>query len=113
MFDTVKKTDDDFHGTIRDLNRRFCAKLPEAAAKGGEYQPQDGDALARLELDVPDGTYRLVGSDWFYIVKNRRLARAALATRANKYGGPKVILVPPVDPPPPSEGGPHGQEASR
>lgn len=112
MFDTVKKTSEDEHDIIRALNAQFCAKLPQGAARTGAYRASEGDELGKLELDVPNGTYRLIGGEWLYLVQSKHLLRAMIATAANKFGGGKVVLVPPKEPPPPTQEHTHGEKTA-
>lgn len=112
MFDTVKQTADDVHALVRKFHGTFCADLPYTARRSGRYDAATGDRFGD-ELDVPNGTYRVTGSDWLLTFRNRHFARAEIATAQNKYGGKDVKTVPPIDPPAPNPGDFHGQKSAR
>lgn len=79
--------------TIRTLNAAFCADIPQSG-RGGSFSPDD-DPGGKFDggYDVPDGKYRVTGSDWVFSIKKKKLDEAVLATPENKYGGKGVIAV--------------------
>jgi membrane protein involved in colicin uptake len=76
---------------LHRLNHDFCRDIPQEG-RGGTFVPDDGSEFSGSYF-VPDGTYRVVGSDWLFVIKGRKLAQAMTATAANKYGGKDVIEV--------------------
>lgn len=76
---------------IRRLNSEFCGDVPQAAREGG-YEPDEGGAFSG-EYPVKDGRYRVVGSEWLFDFKKKRLVSANRASAANKFGGKGVIPI--------------------
>ena len=60
---------------IGRLSGEFCAKLPPAAVETGRYEAQPGDRYSGLRFDVPDGTYRPVGTEWLFTVRCQQVRR--------------------------------------
>lgn len=82
---------------IRDFTARFSGNIPGAALKVSPYPATPGDNLSDIALDVPDGVYRVSGSDWLMTVEDGAFVQAERATAANKFGGEDVIEVSPHD----------------
>lgn len=78
---------------IRALNAEFCRDLPHEARSGSGFEPEEGHPRFGGEFDVPNGRYRVSGSDWLFDIKGKRLAGVERATEQNKFGGKKVIAV--------------------
>lgn len=76
---------------LRGLLARFTGNVPQAA-RGGAYEPKPGDGLGDDDLDVPNGTYRVHGSDWLITIAKKRFTLAARAMPP-KFGGANVIQV--------------------
>lgn len=77
---------------LRALNAEFCRDIPQEG-RAGSFAPDDGDVRFGGEYDVPDGKYRVGGSDWVFEITKKKLAGAVLASEANRYGGKGVIAV--------------------
>jgi hypothetical protein len=99
---------DNINATMRELFRDFAGRLPEGVAGARTYTPAPGDRFADRRLRVPDGTYRVTGSDWLIVIKGETFLGAELATRENDWGGADVVQVPSEDPP--AAGDDHGKE---
>jgi hypothetical protein len=84
------------HFAVRSIYEEFARALPEGAAQRQHYHSVAGDRFHRMApvASVPDGTYRVAGSDWLLTFKQNRLAAAVMATPQNQYGGRRVIAVP-------------------
>lgn len=54
------------------LNSHICGAVPQDAAQSGAYEPKDDPRFAGA-TPVPDGRYRITGSDWILTVRSRRL----------------------------------------
>jgi hypothetical protein len=78
---------------IVQLNAEFCRDMPEAARSSGAFEPDDGDPRFGGDYNVQNGKYRVVGSDWLFLIAGKRLVSAERATEANKWGGKAVIQV--------------------
>lgn len=76
---------------VRRLNTEFCRDVPQAAREGS-FEPEDGGAFSG-EYPVKDGRYRVVGSEWLFDFRKKRLALATRAAAANKFGGKGVIHI--------------------
>ncbi|MCD0419484.1 hypothetical protein LOC51_19895 [Rubrivivax sp. JA1024] len=76
---------------IRRLNADFSRDVPQAA-RSGEFDPA-GDPRFGGEYDVPNGRYRVVGCDWVFQIKSKKLASVLEASPANKWGGKSVVMV--------------------
>lgn len=83
---------DDTANTMRTLNALFCRDVPQGA-RAGSFKPAQDDALFGGEYDVPNGKYRVAGSEWVFEIKNDKLVNAVRATQQNQYGGKGVISV--------------------
>lgn len=77
---------------LRQLNALFCRDIPQSA-RSGSFQPREDDALFGGDYEVPDGKYRVTGSEWVFQIRKKKLVDAVQATAANKYGGRDVIAV--------------------
>lgn len=77
---------------LRALNAEFCRDIPQEARAGG-FEPGDDDARFGGDYDVPDGKYRVLGSEWVFEIRKKKLAGAARATEKNHYGGKDVKAV--------------------
>jgi hypothetical protein len=77
---------------LHAFNASFCANLPQNARAYGHYIPEPGDALARQRLAVPDGRYRLAGSDYVFTIAGGRLKEAMRADPPH-FGGDNVVAV--------------------
>lgn len=80
---------------LRDLTARFAGNIPAKALKGSPYQPEPGDGVSDAVLDLPDGTYRVSGSDWLVMVEDGAAVQFERANAVNKFGGDSVIEVSP------------------
>jgi hypothetical protein len=78
---------------IRRLNAEFCRELPEGVISGSAFEPAEDHPRFGGEYAVADGRYRVVGSDFVFEIAGRRMAQAFAATRANAWGGGKVIAI--------------------
>lgn len=78
---------------IRALNAEFCREIPEAARASGAFEPDDGDPRFGGDYNVKNGKYRVVGSNWLFLIAGKKLVSAELATEANKWGGKAVIPI--------------------
>lgn len=87
------QAESDMHRLLRGIQARFSHAVPEAAASSGVHEPEEGSIEAK---DVPNGRYRVAGSDWIMEVKNHAVA---LFQRAHPTLDPKGIKeVPPAIP---------------
>lgn len=78
--------------TVLRVNRDWCAALPPEAVGGSFDVPADHDRFGD-RYDVPDGVYRVQGSDWLFTFSKGRLVNGSRATPANEFGGPAVKIV--------------------
>lgn len=78
---------------IRALNADFCRDVPPAARSGGTFEPDEGDPRFGGDYDVPNGRYRVVGSDHLFDVKGKKLVAVHRASAVNKWGGAKVVAI--------------------
>lgn len=78
--------------TVRQFVAAFSARLPNGAAQQGAIVADDNDPRLAGEFAVPDGRYRVVGSDWIVVFRKHRFAGAELA-RPPLFGGKNVIPV--------------------
>ncbi len=83
---------DDTARTMRQLNALFCRDIPQPA-RAGTFKPENGDVLFGGDYDVPDGKYRVAGSEWVFEIRKHKLVNALQASAANQYGGKGVIEV--------------------
>lgn len=77
---------------LRALNAEFCRDIPQEG-RAGTFEPEDNDARFGGDYDAPDGKYRVVGSDWIFEIKGKKLASAIRASEQNRYGGRDVESV--------------------
>lgn len=80
------------------FNSEFCRDLPQDPrsgqhAKDGRYDAVEGDRFAGKLFPVPDGAYRVAGSDWVHAFEGGAFVHAFRATKENGFGGPDVIAV--------------------
>ncbi|MFT0876003.1 hypothetical protein VRZ08_05540 [Rhodopseudomonas sp. G2_2311] len=78
---------------IRRLNSDFCRDLPEGARSGDYDADADRDQRFSEPYEVPNGRYRVAGSDWVFEIKSKKLVSAFRATDANRWGGKGVVSV--------------------
>lgn len=83
---------DDTAKTMRALNTLFCSNVPQDA-RAGSFKPEKGDEVFGGDYDVPNGKYRVAGSEWVFEIKNDKLVGAVRASQRNDYGGKGVISV--------------------
>lgn len=83
---------DDTAKTMRQLNALFCRDIPQPA-RAGTFKPEKDDALFGGDYDVPDGKYRVAGSEWVFEIRKQKLVNALQASAANQWGGKGVIPV--------------------
>ena len=76
---------------IRRLNTEFCRHVPQNAV-GGSYEPGDDERFTG-EYDVPNGKYRVTGSEWVFEIKKKALVSVVRAVPENNYGGKAVVAV--------------------
>jgi hypothetical protein len=77
---------------LHALNIAFCANLPQGARASGHYDADPADAVAKRRIAVPDGRYRLAGSDYVFTIAGGRLKEAVRADPPH-FGGDNVIAV--------------------
>lgn len=77
---------------LHALNHGFCIELPDDMRQSGRYEVQAGDRFARQRVPVPDGKYRLAGSDYVFAIAGGRLTQAVRADPPD-FGGDDVIAV--------------------
>lgn len=77
---------------IRALNAEFCRDIPQEG-RGGRFEPDDGDLRFGGDYAVPDGKYRVVGSEWLFEIRKKMLVAAELASEKNRWGGKGVIAI--------------------
>lgn len=77
---------------VAGLNFNFCRDLPEEA-RSGSFSPIEGDAAFGGEYAVPNGRYRVVGSEWIFEIRGKRLVSAFVANASNNWGGDKVVQI--------------------
>lgn len=77
---------------IRALNFEFCKDIPQAG-RAGSFEPDSDDPRFGGDYDVKNGKYRVSGSEWLFLINNKKLISAERATEANKYGGKAVIAI--------------------
>lgn len=92
--DLVKRRDD----AVRQFNAVFTRALPQhdgsgQHARNGNYTQVEGDQYDGQTFDIPDGAYRVTGSDWVFVFEGGGFVEAMRATEANNYGGKDVIAV--------------------
>ncbi len=77
---------------IRALNAEFCRDIPQDG-RGGSFEPEEGDPRFGGDYDVPNGKYRVTGSEWLISIHKKKLMGIERASEANKYGGKHVIPI--------------------
>lgn len=77
---------------LRSLNAEFCRDIPQAG-RAGSFEPEDDDPRFGGDYEVPNGKYRVVGSEWTFLIAKKKLVSAERATEGNKYGGKGVIAI--------------------
>lgn len=77
---------------IRALNAEYCRDIPPEG-RHGSFEPDDDHPRFGGDYDVPNGKYRVVGSNWLFLIHKKKLQGAEIATEANKYGGKHVIAI--------------------
>ena len=80
------------------FNADFCRGPPQDPksgqhAKDGIYTQVEGDKYDGREYPVPDGRYRVAGSEWLYDFEGGLFIEAVRASAQNEYGGPNVIAI--------------------
>lgn len=88
----------DRNEALVSFNADFCRELPQDPrsgqhAKDGHYTQVEGDKFDGREFPVPDGRYRVAGSEWVFDFEGGAFIEAMRATAANEFGGPDVIAV--------------------
>lgn len=78
--------------TVVRINLEFCRDIPQSG-RGGTFTVEKNDPRFGGDYAVPNGTYRVAGSDWLYTFRGGRFVSAHLATPENRWGGEKVISV--------------------
>ncbi len=77
---------------IRALNAEFCSDIPQEG-RGGSFEPDEDHPRFGGDYDVPNGKYRVSGSEWLFLIHKKKLQAVERATEANKYGGKHVIAI--------------------
>lgn len=77
---------------IRALNAEFCRDVPQAG-RHGSFEPDEDDVRFGGDYDVPNGKYRVSGSEWLILIHKKKLQGIERATEQNNYGGKHVIAV--------------------
>lgn len=77
---------------LRRLNQVFTRAIPQGA-RGGAYQPRDGEEFFETQVQAPDGAYRILGSDWVFTIAKGKFVSALMATADNKFGGADVKTI--------------------
>ena len=77
---------------VRALNADFCRDIPQDG-RGGSFEPEEDDARFGGDYDVPNGKYRVTGSEWLISIHKKKLMGIERASEANKYGGKHVIPI--------------------
>jgi hypothetical protein len=77
---------------VRAFNKDFCAHLP-GDARFGRYSAETGDSFAAERYRVPDGRFRVTGSEWVLCFQNQRFVDAIRAVPPD-FGGADVVEVP-------------------
>lgn len=89
MGDQIKPAQEN---VIRQFNADFCRDLPEGALSG-LYSARKGDRFDGRRVMVPDGRYRIAGSDWILGFERSRFIDAVRAGPPD-FGGSGVVVVP-------------------
>jgi hypothetical protein len=77
---------------IRALNATFCGDIPQEG-RHGSFEPDEDHPRFGGDYDVPNGKYRVAGSEWMFVIHKKKLMSAESATEANKWGGKHVIPI--------------------
>lgn len=76
---------------VRDFLADFCRDLPQEA-RGGLYRAVKGDRFAATRVLVPDGRYRVMGSDWVLGFERGKFLDAVRAVPPD-FGGAGVVEI--------------------
>jgi hypothetical protein len=77
---------------IRALNAEFCRDIPQEG-RHGSFEPDEDHPRFGGDYDVPNGKYRVSGSEWLILIHKKKLQGIERATEKNNYGGRHVIAV--------------------
>lgn len=88
----------DRNEVLVSFNADFCRDLPQDPksgqhAKDGIYTQVEGDKFDGKEYPIPDGRYRVGGSEWVFDFEGGGFVEATRATAENAHGGPAVIKI--------------------
>jgi hypothetical protein len=74
--------------------RRILPRHP-AGRRAAVSSPEEDHPRFGGDYDVPNGKYRVAGSEWLFLIHKKKLqgVERSRATEANKYGGKHVIAV--------------------
>jgi hypothetical protein len=75
-----------------ELNAEFCRDIPQEG-RHGSFEPEEDHPRFGGDYDVPNGKYRVAGSEWLFLIHKKKLQGAERATEANKWGGKHVIAI--------------------
>jgi hypothetical protein len=90
---TAKPGDPKVETAVRALQQRVMQTMPSEAVAGFVFAPAEGHALYELETEnIPDGMYRVQGSDWILTVEDGKFKSAERAMPP-EFGGPDVVSV--------------------
>lgn len=87
------------NAAVLAFDRAFRLKLPihagsdQSAFRYGSYVQVEGDEYDGKPYGIPDGTYRVQGSDWLFRFEGGGFVEANLATAANEWGGKDAISI--------------------
>lgn len=74
------------------LNAEFCRDIPQEG-RSGSFEPEDDDPRFGGDYDVPNGKYRVAGSEWLFLIAKKKIVSVERASERNKFGGKGVILI--------------------
>lgn len=78
---------------IQRLNANFTRNVPRAAQSSGAHEVEREDLREAEKLPVPDGSYRVLGSDWVHSFKG---GKHVASERAGPHTDPdEIVTVPP------------------
>lgn len=77
---------------IRGLNAEFCRDIPQEG-RSGSFEPDEDHPRFGGDYDVPNGKYRVAGSEWLFLIHKKKLQGVERASEANKYGGKHVTEI--------------------
>ncbi len=83
---------DNVSRVVRALNAEFCRDIPQEG-RGGAFEPEEDHPRFGGDYNVPNGKYRVAGSEWMFLIHKKKLQGAERATEANNWGGKHVITV--------------------